>query len=382
FSPPIIHTGTEFFPMSFRASAAARTFRSKPKQESWEKTRNDSTGGSDMRTRLAALLAICLFVCTLAQGRSYAAESAPPRKLRMAFTSLSGSMIPPWMARSAGIFTKHGLDVEVIATPSGVEGMNALIAGEVQFLQIAGGTTASAALGGADVMIVGTTLDTLVQNLMARPEIERAEQLRGKTLGITRFGTSIDVGVRIALRHFGLVPEKDVAIVQVGGMESMVPALQANRIQAGILSYPAITQAKKLGHHVLLDVASLGMPYAFTGMTTRGRIVREDPDLVRRYMMAQVEAIARAKRDKNLAVAVMGKYLRTTNPASLSDAYEIDVQKYMLKVPLPTIEAVKSVLEGLATRNPKAKDADPRRFFDDSVIRQMQSSGFIDALYR
>src|SRR5262249_12108593 len=92
-------------------------------------------------------------------------------------------------------------------------------------------------------MIVGNTLDTLVQNLMARTEIERVEQLRGKTLGITRFGTSIDVGARIALRHFGLLPEKDVAIVQVGGMESMVPALQSNRIQAGILSYPAIAQA-------------------------------------------------------------------------------------------------------------------------------------------
>jgi hypothetical protein len=117
-------------------------------------------------------------------------------------------------------------------------------------------------------------------------------------------------------------------------------------------------------------------------MTTRGRLIRDDPDLVRRYMMAQVEAIARAKRDKSFALKVMGKYLRTTNPASLSDAYEIDVQKYMLKVPLPTVEAVKSVLEDLATRNPKAKDADPRRFFDDSFVRQMQSSGFIDTLYR
>ena len=260
--------------------------------------------------------------------------------------------------------------------------MNALIAGEVQFLQISGGTTASAALGGADVMIVGTTLDTLVQNMMARPEIENPEQLRGKSLGITRFGTSIDVGARIALRHFGLVPEKDVAIVQVGGMESMVPALQANRIQAGILSYPAITQAKKLGHHVLLDVASLGLPYAFTGMTTRGRIIREEPDLVRRYMMAQVEAIARAKRDKELALKVMGKYLRTSNSASLAEAYETDVQKYMLKVPLTTAAAVKSVLDDLGGRIPKAKDADPHRFFDDSFVRQMQSSGFIDALYR
>jgi NitT/TauT family transport system substrate-binding protein len=270
----------------------------------------------------------------------------------------------------------------VIATPTGVEGMNALIAGEVQFLQISGGTTASAALGGADVMVVGTTLDTLVQQLIARPEIEKAEQLKGKTVGITRFGTSIDVGVRLALRHFGLVPEKEVAIVQVGGMDSMVAALQSNRIQAGILSYPAITQAKKLGHHMLLDVASLGVQYAFTGMTTRGRLVKEDPDLVRRYMMAQTEAIARAKRDKSTALKVMGKYLRAANPAALAESYDVDVQKYMLKVPLTTPEAMRSVLDDLAARIPKAKDSDPRRFFDDSFVRQMQSSGFIDALYK
>ena len=334
-----------------------------------------------MRIPLLVVFSIfSLIIAGLAPDRSDAADAS--RKLRMAFTSLSAVMMPPWLAREAGIFSKHALDVEVIATPTGVEGMNALIAGEVQFLQISGGTTASAALGGADVMIVGTTLDTLVQNLIARPEIEKPEQLRGKSLGITRFGTSIDVGARMALRHFGLLPEKDVAIVQVGGMESMVPALQANRIQAGILSYPAITQAKKLGHHTLLDVASLGVSYAFTGMTTRGRVIREDPDLVSRYMRAQVEAIARAKTDKNLAMKVMGKYLRTTNPSILADAYEIDVQKYMLKVPLPTATAVKSVLDDLAPRIPKAKEADPRKFFDDSFVRQMQSSGFIDALYR
>jgi NitT/TauT family transport system substrate-binding protein len=300
----------------------------------------------------------------------------------MAFTSLSSVMCPPWIAREASIFNKHGLEVEVIATPTGVEGMNALIAGEVQFLQISGGTTASAALGGADVIVVGTTLDSLVQHLIARPEIDKAEQLKGKALGITRFGTSIDVGARLALRHFGLVPEKDVAIVQVGGMESMVAALQANRIQAGILSYPAITQALKLGHRTLLEISSLGIPYAFTGMTTRGHLVRDDRDLVRRYMLAQVEAIARAKRDKNFALKVMGKYLRTANPAALAEAYDIDVQKYMLKVPLTTMEAMKSVLDDLAARNPKAKEADPKKFFDDSFVRQMQANGFIDALYR
>lgn len=334
-----------------------------------------------MPSRWIACLLLALSAVPWA-ARAESADAPPARKVRMAFTSLSSVMCPPWIAREAGIFTKHGLDVEVIATPTGVEGMNALIAGEVHFLQISGGTTASAALGGADVIVVGTTLDSLVQSLMVRPEIDKAEQLKGKALGITRFGTSIDVGARLALRHFGLVPEKDVAIVQVGGMESMVTALQTNRIQAGILSYPAITQALKLGNRVLLDVASLGVPYAFTGMTTRGRLIREDADLVRRYMMAQTEAIARAKRDKNFAVKVMGKYLRTADPAALAESYEIDVQKYMLRAPLTTAAAMKSVLDDLAARIPKAKDAEPRKFFDDSFVRQMQSSGFIDALYR
>jgi ABC-type nitrate/sulfonate/bicarbonate transport system substrate-binding protein len=335
-----------------------------------------------MPSRLIVSLLIALSASGWVTHRAHGADASPPRKIRMAFTSLSSVMCPPWIAREAGIFNKHGLEVEVIATPTGVEGMNALIAGEVQFLQISGGTTASATLGGADVTVVGTTLDALVQSLMVRPEIDKAEQLKGKALGITRFGTSIDVGARLALRHFGLVPEKDVAIVQVGGMESMVTALQTNRIQAGILSYPAITQALKLGNKVLLDVASLGIPYAFTGMTTRGRLIREDADLVRRYMMAQTEAIARAKRDKRFALKVMGKYLRTTNPAALAESYEIDVQKYMLRVPLTTAEAMKSVLDDLAGRIPKARDAEPRRFFDDSFVRQMQSNGFIEALYR
>jgi NitT/TauT family transport system substrate-binding protein len=313
----------------------------------------------------------------------FAAEAAePPRKIRMAFTSLSGSMAPPWVAREAGIFSKYGLEVEVIATPSGVEGMNALIAGEVQFLQIAGGTTVSAAVGGADVTIVATTIGTFVQNLVVRPEIETAEQLKGKALGISRFGTSIDTGARIALRHFGLVPEKDVAIMQIGSIESIVAALQGNRVQAGILSYPSIGRAKKLGHRVLLDIAALGLPYASTGMTTTGKLVREQPDLVRRYVTAQVEAIARMKNDKPYAMAVTGKYLRLSDPELLAETYDIYVQKYLMKVPLPNVNAVRAVLEELAPRNPKALNEDPKRFFNDSFVRRLESDGFIDRLYR
>src|SRR5262249_37641347 len=138
-----------------------------------------------------------------------AGEVPPVRKIRAAITSISGSMVPPWAAHEAGIFKKYGLQVEVIAMPSGVEGISALIAGEVAFVQIAGGTTAGAAVGGADVKIVATTVGTLLLNLVARREIDKPELLRGKNIGISRFGTSLHTGARIATKHFGLEPGKD-----------------------------------------------------------------------------------------------------------------------------------------------------------------------------
>jgi hypothetical protein len=133
---------------------------------------------------------------------------------------------------------------------------------------------------------------------------------------------------------------------------------------------------------VLLDIAALDLPYASTGMTTTGKLVREQPDLVRRYVTAQVEAIARMKNDKPYAMAVTGKYLRLSDPELLAETYDIYVQKYLMKVPLPNVNAVRAVLEELAPRNPKALNEDPKRFFNDSFVRRLESDGFIDRLYR
>jgi len=331
-----------------------------------------------MGVRLIALLFALALAGATAQ-RTEAAEA--PRKVRMAFTSLSSVMCPPWIAREAGIFSKHGLDVEVIATPTGVEGMNALIAGEVQFLQVSGGTSASAALGGADVTVVATTLDSLVQQLIARPEIEKPEQLKGRSVGVT-------------LRHFhrrrrpaGAPPFR----IDSGERRGDRPGGRH-----GIHGRGASGQSHPGGHSFLSRNNPGAEAWAsFLAGCCRARdslrvhrhhharpADRDDADLVRRYVTAQTEAIARAKRDKNFALKVMGKYLRAANPAALAESYEIDVQKYMLRAPLTTVEAMKSVLDNLAGRIPKAKESDPRKFFDDSFVRQLQTSGFIDALYR
>ena len=330
-------------------------------------------------------LLIALYVVIGCLGVSVTAgagESPPLRKIRAAITSISGSMVPPWAAHEAGIFRKHGLQVEVIAMPSGIQGINALIAGEVAFVQIAGGTTAGAAAGGADVKIVATTVGTLLLNLVVRPEIEKPEQLRGKNIGISRYGTSLHTGARIATKHFGLEPGRDVAIVEIGSGDWIVGALQGGRVQAAVFGYPATSRAVKLGNRVLLHLPTLNIPYASTGVSTRGDIIRDDPDLVKRYLAAEVEAIALMKKDRAFTIKVLSKYLRTEDMDLLSESYDIQVAKYMMKVPLTTTDAVRSVLDELGERSPKAKEQDPSKFFDDRFVRQLQASDFIESLYR
>ncbi len=334
------------------------------------------------KRRIVIWTCLCLALLFIFPVKLHSAEPAGLRKIRAAFTSLAGSQAPPWIAREAGLFKKHGLDVELVMLPGGVQGLNALFAGEISFLQVSGSTTVSAAVAGADPMVVATTVGTLLQSLFSRPEIENAEQLRGKAVGIAHFGTVFDTGARLALRRLGLLPEKDVTFLQIGGVESIVPAMQGNRVQAGLLSYPAILQAKKLGYRLLLDIASLGIPYASTGITTRAKLIREDPDMVRRYIAAQVEAIAVMKRNRSFTLGVMSKYLRTSDREILSETYEIFADKYLTKVPLPTAKAFQAVLEEVGLRNPKATNQDPRNFFDDSFVRQLEESRFIENLYK
>lgn len=327
------------------------------------------------------LVLLWLIPVVLASRPALGAET-PLRRIRAAITSISGSMVPPWAAHEAGLFKKYGLEVEVIATPSGVQGINALIAGEVSFVQIAGGTTAGATVGGADLKIVATMVGTLVLNLVVRPEIEKPEQLRDKSIGISRFGTSLHTGARIAAKHFGLEPGKDVHIVEIGAGDWIVGALQGNRVQAAVFGYPATSRALKLGNRLLLHIPSLKIPYASTGVSTRGEIIRDDPDLVRRFLSAEIEAIALMKKDRAFATKVLSKYLRTQDAELLAESYDVQIAKYMMKVPLTTADAVRSVLEELSERNSKAKDLDPHKFFDDRFVRQLRANDFIETLYR
>jgi NitT/TauT family transport system substrate-binding protein len=324
--------------------------------------------------------AACVFTAAVLSASFAHAQEG--RRLRAAYTSFSGNMTPLWAARDGGYFKKYGLDIDLISMPSGNEGMNALIAGELEFLAIAGSTTASAAIGGAEVVALATTIDHLVASLAVVPSIQKPEDLKGKAVGISRFGTSIDTAARMAIQHFKLEPIKDVSIVQIGAVASNIAALRGGRIQGAILTYPSIIQARREGYRELINVASLGLPYASTGITVKRSLLQQRRDMVTNYVKAIVEAIARLKKDKAFAVEVMGKYLRTNDKEILDETYAVSIAKYLRRVPLPTPEAFRAVIDELAQVNPKAKGQDPRKFYDDSIVQELEKNGFIDALYR
>src|SRR4051812_22858380 len=177
-----------------------------------------------------------------------AAPTAPPVvKLRAATTSITGSGTPLWAGYEGGYFAREGLDVEIGSFPSGTEGVAALIAGEVDVLQGAGSTTISAALGGADLVVLATTAPIMILSVVSRPEITRPEQMRGQALAISRLGTSTETAARLALRQWALEADRDVTIVQAGSTTSILGAMDSNRVQAGVLGHPTVTQARKMG---------------------------------------------------------------------------------------------------------------------------------------
>ena len=324
------------------------------------------------------LLLIISMLATLTES----ASAQEGRRLRAGYASLSGNMVPYWAGKDAGIYKKYGLDIDLVAFPSGTEGMAAMIAGEIEFLAIAGSTTASAAIGGSDVVSLAITTERLVTSLMTIPSIQRPEELKGKAVGISRFGTSIDTAARMAIQHFGMEPVKDVSLVQAGAVSANLAAMRGGRIQAAILSYPSIIQARREGFRELLDIASLGVPYASTGITVRKSFMAQRRDVVTNFVKSILEATARIKRDKAFTIDMMMKYFRTKDREMMEETYEVSVTKYLKRVPTPTAESFRTVVDELALVNPKAKGQDPKRFYDDSILQELDKSGFISSVSR
>lgn len=327
------------------------------------------------RRFLRKFLAMALTVALL--GFSVEAFAQP---IRLGYAALTASGVAAWMAKEGGYLSKYGIEAELIYVPS-ITATQALIAGEIQLAQVTGVSSAGAILAGAEEKIVASSLNRLVGFIYARPEIKSPEQLKGKKLGVSRFGTLSDAGAAIFLERFGLKRGTDVAIIQLGGLPEIITAMERGSIQAGFASPPDSSRAKRLGMRELFDLDTLGLELQQTCISVTTKYLRERRPVVKFFVQAYAEALHRFLTDRDFSLQVMKKYLRVNEKELLDDAYDFYSPRVQ-KIPYPTLKGIRFILDEMAERQPQARKAAPESFVDLSLLQEIDQSGFFKQLWK
>jgi len=302
------------------------------------------------------------------------------QKLRIAYAAITAAFALPWMAKEAGIFQRHGLDVELVYIASGARAVQTLVGGSIDVAEVGGPAGVDARLAGADTVYVALPVTRVLVFTVAAPQIQRIEEMRGKTIGVTRIGTVTDFFTRIYLRQNNLVPDKDVMIRQAGGLPEIVAALKAGQVEGGTFGFPAVLHARAAGFRVLVDYNTAGYRYPLSSVIVTQRLLRTQESAVRRLLEAHIEAAHRFKTDANFAMNVIGKYTNTSDRTMLEETQRVYAAAFE-RVPYPDLEAMKLGLTQVSETNPKVRGVDPREFVDGRLLREIEASGFVKRLY-
>ncbi len=318
-----------------------------------------------------------------ASAPAAASQPAALPRVRAAYTAEAASELPLWVANEAGLFKEYGLDVAVERIAGGSsKAMQVMLAGELDVAQIGGTAVVDAQLAGADVVSIATVVPVVGMSVYGVPGIARIEDLRGKSLAMTRAGTITDFGARLALTRSGLRPETDVGLIQTGGVPETLAAMQSGNVAGGIIITPFDVPAKKLGFHEVLDLPSLGLEFQHNGLTVRREYLQANEAVLDRFLRAYVAAVARARQDKAYTKQVIGKYSSTEDDEALESGYDAFGQRYLARVPVPTVGQFQSIIDFTAERDPRARELRAENLIDDHFVRALEQEGFIDRLYR
>jgi len=318
----------------------------------------------------------------LACPASVGAADRPLQKINVAYSSISGNVSPLWITQDKGFFRKYGLDVQAILIESGTTTAQALVAGDISFASVAGPAAIQSNLRGADVVMIAGVINTLIFQLYTERGITRPDQFKGKAVGVTRFGSATDFAMRYALDKYGIDATKEVSVLQLGNQPAQLAALEAGKVQGVMLSAPTSLRAKKMGFPMLADLQMLGLEYQHTSIATSRALIKSKPDLVRDFMRAYIEGIHYAKTHRKESIEVLAKYLRTDDKDVLDDTYESILMTLVPEKPYPTLKGVQIILRELGAKDPVARSARPEQFVDTSIVKELESSGFIDRLYK
>ncbi|HEY7166846.1 MAG TPA: NrtA/SsuA/CpmA family ABC transporter substrate-binding protein [Candidatus Binatia bacterium] len=324
-------------------------------------------------------LAVYLASATIAFIGTAHAQTLP--KIRVAYTSIGIQFDPVYIMKELDLPRKNGVDAEVLFVPVSSRAIQAALAGEIHFITSGGVANINANATGADFVGLTATLNTFVFKILANPELKKVEQLKGKKVGISRLGGASDFSIRYALTHWGLTPDKDVAIIQVGGEQEEFLALQNKAIDAAILSEPYATVAKKAGSVVLADLSELGVPYTMHGFGARKSFIRTNRDTTIKFMKAYLEGIYQFKTNKELALNVLRKYSKVEDMSLIQGPYDEYAQRLIRRVPYPDRDGIQTIIDQLAKTRPQMKSLNPNDFIDPSILKEIEDSGFVKKLY-
>jgi NitT/TauT family transport system substrate-binding protein len=300
-------------------------------------------------------------------------------RVRVGWAAMTASHTPLWVAQERGFLAKQGLIVESIFFGAGPPAMQALVAGDLDIVVTSAPNVVNPRLGGVDAVMVLSIIPTFIDHIISAPSITSPEQLRGKIGSVNRFGSISEMGLRLSLRRLGIDPEKDVRIVPAGGNPERLAAISKGISQFTIMNEPFLKEAERLGFRDLVNMATLKIPLHGNGIVTREAIIKAKRPVVAKFARAITEAIHFIKADKETTKAIIGKFTKFTDPEGLERTYR-NYTAVLLDVPYPDPAGIKTLLDDMAPRNPKAAAADPKTFVDQSFVQEMETAGFIKQL--
>ena len=335
--------------------------------------------------KLISIIFLLWAFAVTAPGPAIAAEGGTPqslKKITIGYSSISPASSPAWFAYEGGFFRKYGLDAQLIFIESGSRMVQTLISGDVVAAQVGGAPVVQSNLQGSGVVIIAGLLNTMDYKFVVSRDITRPDQLKGKTVAVSRVGSSSDFATRYTLEKYGLVPDKDVAILQIGSQPARFSALESGRIHGVMIAIPLTARAAKLGLNILADLQMLGLEYQHTSLAVSQNMIKTQPDLVRNVLKSFVEGIHYAKTHRKEALAILAKYLKTDDADALQEAYESELQALIPEKPYPTLKGIQTILREMGAKDANARSARPEQFVDNSFMKELDSSGFIDRLYK
>jgi NitT/TauT family transport system substrate-binding protein len=321
-------------------------------------------------TRIKGLLLSSIVAATL----SFCVTGALAQTVRIAVGAASIASLPTWAAQDGGYFAREGVPSEQIYIRGGPQSFSALVGGDVQIVQVYSQPVLAARLSGADAVIIAGLVNQPIFSVMTVSGIEKPEDLRGKKIGISTFGSATDLALRLALKKWGLKSETEVSILQMRGVPEILGALRSKSIDGGVLSPPTNMMAIKAGFKELSYLPQAGISFQHTTLATTRRYIERNHAMLIKVLRAYGAAIERIKSDKAFTMKVLSKNMRTTDTDVLEYSYNAAAPLFR-PLPYPTLEGIQATLDFLAEKEPKARQAQPKDFVDVSLLDEIARAG-------